>query len=100
MVIRSVNVLSAAKVSGALYGAMGLAFGAIFSLVSIPGIVFGSMAAENAPISGFFGIVIGVGAIVFLPIIYGGMGFVMGAFSAWIYNWIASNFGGLEVQIE
>ena len=34
------------------------------------------------------------------PIIYGAMGFVMGALMAWIYNLIAKRFGGIKVELH
>jgi len=36
----------------------------------------------------------------FAPVIYGAMGFVMGALSAFLYNVFAKWVGGIEVQVQ
>ena len=96
MVLKSVGVLSAAKVSGALTAFMGLIGGAMMAVVSLMGV------AVNAQHDGpqFPAMLLGVGAIVFLPIFYGVMGFIMGALYAAVYNFIAGIVGGLELQFE
>jgi len=35
-----------------------------------------------------------------LPVGYGVMGFVMGAFTAWIYNVVARRIGGLQLELK
>jgi hypothetical protein len=42
----------------------------------------------------------GVGAIVFLPVIYGVMGFITGALGAAIYNLFSGMIGGVELELE
>jgi len=86
---------------GAIYGALGLIVGVIFSIVSLFGAAIGAAAAEGAEAAGaIFGLLFGVGAVIILPLFYGAMGFVGGAFAAWIYNLLASTVGGLELEIE
>ncbi len=34
------------------------------------------------------------------PVLYGAMGFVLGAIGAWVYNLIATRLGGIEIQLE
>ena len=97
MVLKNVGVFSAAKIGGLLYGLIGLLFGFLFSLFSIVGAAFGIMQGEESAI---FGLLFGIGAIVFLPIFYGGMGFVFAALTAWLYNLISGLVGGLELEIE
>ena len=46
------------------------------------------------------GMIFGVGAIVILPVFYGVMGFVMTAFTAWLYNIMAGLVGGIEIEVE
>lgn len=46
------------------------------------------------------GLFFGVGAVIFLPLFYGVLGFVAGLISAFAYNVIAGAFGGLELEIE
>ncbi|HET8634037.1 MAG TPA: hypothetical protein VFL88_07800 [Gemmatimonadales bacterium] len=90
--IRRFDVGQAAKVLGLLYLLLGVVFAVIFWLV-------GSMipAAEKAqPGMAIFG-----GAmLLFLPILYGIVGAVMGAIASALYNMIASWVGGFEIELE
>ena len=92
MELKSVGVLSCAKVLGALYAAMGLIFGALVSLMSILG------AAMGDGQGGLSSMVFGAGAIILLPIFYGIGGFIGGAISAALYNLVAQFVGGLELE--
>lgn len=95
--IRSFDVLSAGKIMGVMYAAMGLLIGGIFSIVSLLGFAIGAgQGNEDA----FFSLFFGVGAIVVLPIFYGVMGFLFGLISALVYNLIAGLIGGLELELE
>ncbi len=97
--IKSVGVLSCAKMMGVLYGCMGLLF---LPFALIAGLA--SMAAQQASgangavgaISGAVVLVLGILA----PFLYGAMGFVFGAIGAWVYNLIAARLGGIEIQLE
>lgn len=105
MIIKSVRVLSLAKVMGCIYASIGLVFGLIFSLISIFGIALGSMFqhANGAPDAIFgtvFGLLFGLGAAIVLPIFYGTIGFVGGLLISLVYNFVASTFGGLELEVE
>ena len=100
MVIRRIGVLSLATVMGALYGLLGLIFGGIFALFSLLGAgLLSTMQTEDAP-SALFSVMFGVGAVIFLPILYGLMGFVGGALGAWLYNVVAAMTGGLRLEVE
>jgi hypothetical protein len=96
--IKSVGVLSCAKMLGVLYGCMGLLF---IPFALIAGLA--SMATQQAN-STIGGAAIGGAAIIALgilaPLLYGAMGFVFGAIGAWIYNLIAKRLGGIEIQLE
>ena len=94
MELKRVGVLSCGKVLGLLYAAMGLIFGGIFSLISIGGMV--ASAGQGAAA----GMLFGVGAIVFLPIFYGVLGFISGLVLALLYNLLAQFVGGLELELE
>ena len=87
--IRSVRVLSAAKVNGMLYGILGLLF-APFVLLG-PG-----LAVAGGQRRGFGGAVV---LAVVLPFFYACAGFIFGALMAFIYNAIAHAIGGLEVEL-
>ena len=98
MVLKSIGVMSAAKVIGMLYAVMGLlmglVFGALFSM--IPAMA----ASESGEVPGWLAPMFGIGAIVFMPVLYGLMGFIGGAIAALIYNGLAGVIGGIELRLE
>ncbi len=93
MVVRRVAPLSIAKVAGALYALIGLIAGAIVALAALGG----AFAADQD--TGFMGPIMGVGAIVALPLLYGGFGFVFTLIAAWLYNVVAGMVGGIEFDV-
>jgi hypothetical protein len=91
--IRSVGVLSVAKIMGAMYALIGLIVMPIFLLVG----VMGSMAGgSDNPFGAIGAFAVGILA----PVLYGGMGFVGGAIMAFLYNLMAKWLGGIEVQVQ
>jgi hypothetical protein len=38
--------------------------------------------------------------VVVAPFFYAGMGFLIGALAAWIYNMVAARMGGVEMEFE
>ncbi len=96
--LRRIAPLQAGKILGALYG--------ILSLVMVPFVLFfmamGSLAARtqgnSPPLPFMFGM--GIGFLIFLPVLYAGMGFIFGALSAWVYNLLAKWLGGFELDFE
>ena len=95
MVLKSVGVFSAGKISGLLYAGVGLIAGVFVSMFSFLG-AFASMQSEGA----FIGLIMGVGAVIVLPVLYGVMGFVGGIIGAFLYNLIAGLVGGFELELE
>jgi hypothetical protein len=95
MVIRRVGPLSCAKIAGTLYAVIGLFVGAIFSLIAMAG-GFASNSNGGLP----FGAMMGVGSIIFFPIMYGCLGFIGSLITAAIYNVVASAVGGVEVDLQ
>jgi hypothetical protein len=93
MVVRSVAPLSVAKVAGVLYALIGLLIGAFVALAALAGAFAGG---EDA---GLIGSLMGVGAIVMFPLIYGCMGFVFTLIGAWLYNLIAGVVGGIRIEV-
>jgi hypothetical protein len=94
-VIKSVKVLSVAKIMGAVYAAIGLLFLPFVLLMSLAGSLVPHQEGQGnlGPIiSLFFGL--------FAPVIYGVMGFILGALSAFLYNLFAKWVGGIEVQVQ
>jgi hypothetical protein len=102
MVLKSVGVLSVAKVFAILYGVFGLIVGAVVSLIAFLGAV-GSAMGANGPEGAagmVFGLIFGAGGIIVLPIVYAAMGFVGGLIGAWLYNVVAGMVGGVELRLE
>ena len=93
MVIRRIGPLSAGKIAAVIYAAFGLIIGAIFSLVAITG----GLASDETE-GAAFGAIFGIGAVILLPLLYGGLGFVSAVLGAWFYNLAAGVVGGLEIE--
>jgi hypothetical protein len=95
MVIERIGPLSCAKLSGTLDAAIGLIFGAIFSMIALAG----GMAANSsngAGMAAWFG----VGAIIIFPVCYGRIGFVGTLVAAALYNVRANVVGGIQMDVE
>jgi hypothetical protein len=97
MVINRVGPLSVAKLAGMLYAVLGVIFGAIISLMALAG---GWAANFDEPGTGFMGVFFGAGAVIVLPILYGGMGFVMALLMAGLYNVTARIVGGVRIDVS
>jgi hypothetical protein len=92
-ILRSVGVMSIAKIIGLLYGCMGLLFVPLFLLFGL----LGSLAGEQkTPFAGLIGIALAV----MMPLMYGVMGFVVGALGAWLYNLLSNWVGGFELELN
>jgi len=92
-VVKSVGVLSVAKIVGMLYACMGLLVMPVVLLVAFVGTLAGG---QRNPIAGVVGIVLAL----FLPVFYGVLGFVMSAIGCLLYNLFAHWMGGFEVEVE
>jgi hypothetical protein len=77
--ISHISPLQLGIVSGLLYG--------IISLIIVPFFLIATLLGHAGP-----------GAIfaIFLPIIYGVMGFIVGVLTAFVYNLVANWTGGIE----
>ena len=97
VIIKRVGVWSLAKLQALLMAIVGLFIGIIYAIV---GLLFGSLVSgmEGAQGIGMIGVGLGFFAIIAMPILYGLIGLVSGAFGAWIYNLIAGWIGGVEVE--
>jgi F0F1-type ATP synthase membrane subunit a len=95
MIIKRIDILSAAKMYGIIAAAIGLLAGIIFLLFG--GLLGGLMGQGHgggfAALGGFMGVII-------LPILYGIFGFIGGAIQAFIYNIAAKYVGGLVIETE
>jgi hypothetical protein len=92
--IKSVGVLSSAKMACVIYGCIGL--------LIIPFVLIGGLAsfARGSNGAGAIGGLAFLGIGIFAPIFYAGMGFVVGAVTALIYNLAAKWMGGIEIELE
>ena len=98
MVIKRVGALSVAKIAAVVYAGIGLLIGAVFALIGMTGLATG-LAADNS--SGpMVGAMFGIGAIVFMPILYGIMGFIGTLIGATVFNLAAKMTGGLEIEVQ
>ena len=102
MTIRRFGVLSVAKIYGLLMFIFGLVFGILYGLFLI---IFGAaMSAlgtgRDATTGGVSTVVIGIVLMIGIPIMYGVMGFIMGAIGALIYNMAAGLIGGVKFELE
>jgi hypothetical protein len=95
MVVRRVAPVSFAKVAGIIYAVLGFCFGLLFTLASLAG----AFASERAGAPGL-GLLLGVGAVIMLPIFYGVLGFVVSLIGAALYNAAAGWVGGVEVEMQ
>jgi hypothetical protein len=102
MVIRRIGVWSVARLYGAMSASAGLLLGCLFAIASTLGGFAGAMRDSAGAGAGFgmLGMMFGVGAIVFLPLLYGVLGVVTGALAAALYNLFAGMFGGIELETE
>ena len=92
-IVKSVGVLSAAKILGMLYGCIGLIFVPFALIIALAGSVAGG---QNGLFAGISGVVLAI----FLPLLYGAFGFVGGLIAALLYNLVARWVGGVEVELE
>ena len=91
--LKSVGIMSVAKIMGLTYGCMGLLFAPFFLLVGFLGSFAGQ---EKNPFAGVVGVVFAVA----MPVLYGVMGFVIGALGALVYYLLAKWMGGFELELE
>jgi uncharacterized protein with PQ loop repeat len=88
--IKSIDVVSWAKIH-ALFGIVfGLFYGILFAIM---GAAIGF--SRGLPIVGALGIL----SIIIFPIIFGVIAFIMGAIMAMLYNLFADKMGGIQVNL-
>jgi|ERR1700722_1698197 len=92
-VVKSVGVLSVAKIMGLIYACMGLIFAPVVLMVGM----FGSLVGQDKnPFAGMVGATLAL----LIPVVYGAMGFIIGAIGALLYNLFAKLVGGFELELE
>ena len=88
--IRSVRILSAAKVNAVLHGILGL--------LLAPVVLIGpGLATAGQERGGFGGAII---AAAMMPFFSAVIGFLLGALLAFIYNAISHAIGGIELELD
>ncbi|HVO61509.1 MAG TPA: hypothetical protein VMT53_11275 [Terriglobales bacterium] len=92
--MKSIGVLSCAKIFAIIHFAIGLIFVPFFLLMAMVG-AFAGPKAGNA-----FSAAVAIVMAVFMPFLYGFLGFVMGALGAWLYNLASSWLGGIELELQ
>jgi Transmembrane domain of unknown function (DUF3566) len=100
--IKRIEPLQAGKMLGILYACMGLIFLPFFALFGVLG-AFAQHAQQTQSVAGpaaalVAGMMVGFG--IFMPVMYGVMGFIFGILMAVIYNLVARWIGGIEVDVE
>ncbi len=81
--LKSFNVVATAKVAGALYAILGEVGGVILALTAL---------FEGHLIRALL-------VLIFFGAIYGILGFIITAITAWLYNQIAAQIGGIEFEL-
>ena len=97
--LKRVEPGSAFKIGLITYGILGLVLGICMAIFSILVGSFGT-AAASVPGSKLFGLGMGVGWIIFFPVVYGLFGGIFAAIGAVVYNLAAGWVGGIQVDIS
>ena len=95
--LRGIGVLSAGKVGAILYAGIGLVVGTLIACASLLGLF---AALRDQPGAGAISGVLGVGAVIILPIFYGIVGAIGLMIVAVLYNLAARVTGGLELELD
>jgi hypothetical protein len=93
MIVRRVTPLSLAKVSAIIHAIVGLVAGAMFALIS-------HNSVGQTPRGALPDMIFGAGALIFMPIAYGILGFLISLIAAVLYNAVAKVVGGVEIHTE
>lgn len=97
MKVTAVRASSIAMFEGTLASVIGLGVAILFSL----GKTVAVAESTNSVLTGFaFGISAGIVSIILLPLIYFGIGWLVGYVHGWLFNVIARSSGGITVDTE
>jgi hypothetical protein len=100
MQIKSVGVLSAAKMYAALGLIMGLLMGVIYFIIALFASLMAGGGSRQSPGTGGTGFVYGLIYLIASPIVSAIGGFICGAVGSFIYNLLAGLIGGVEIEVE
>ena len=84
MIITNLDVSSVSKISGIVGLSIGLILGVIYS------IIFGITSNFT----------VGLGLLIIVPIFYGAIFYLFGAFASWLYNHAAERIGGIKFDFK
>jgi Transmembrane domain of unknown function (DUF3566) len=98
--IKRIAPLQAGKMLGVLYACMGLIFLPFIGVAALAGAFAQQAQGQGSGAATTVGIALMIVFGLFVPIIYGVMGFLVGVIGAAIYNFIAQWIGGIEVEVE
>ena len=101
MTIKRFGVISVAKMYGLIMFIFGLIFGGLYGLfLIIFGAAISAAAGSRGAASGVSSAVLGIGIMIGFPLMYGAMGFIMGAIGALVYNGLAGIVGGVKFDLQ
>jgi hypothetical protein len=91
--IRSLDVMSCAKLMGAIYGCLALIV--LPPVVLMSGLSFLLSGSLPQPYWGLWLVL----PVILAPLHYGLIGFLIGALTAWVYNFAARQIGGIQLEL-
>lgn len=95
--VRGVKASTVAMFEGTLASIVGLAIAILFSLQATVDMA----ESTQSVLRGFaFGLGTGIVSIVVLPLIYFGIGWLVGYLHGWIFNMVLASSGGVQFDVE
>ena len=103
--IRSLGILSVAKMYAVMMLVMSLIFAIPYGLfIIIIALIGGAGAGSQDGLAGLAvgggGVIMGILFMIGIPVLYGVIGFFAGAISALVYNIFSGMVGGIEIEVE
>ena len=97
--IKRIVPISAAKMLGVIYGAMGLILGFPLALATMLPAIIHERQTGTGPSGAVISLIV-LAVLIVVPIFYTLLGFIIGIIGAAIYNVVARWLGGLQVEAE
>jgi len=92
--IKRIGIKQTAKVIAVFYFVISIIFVLPISLITL------LVGSSGNKASGVFPQALGGVFLLLIPVFYAVIGFVMVALTAFIYNFIAKRFGGVEIELD
>lgn len=97
--VKRVEPFSFGKISAAFTALAGLITGIIYlPFITLMAATSGAGGSSIPMLLG--GLLLGVILLIFLSVIYAGVGFAMGVFYGYVYNYISKKVGGIEMVMD